>query len=91
MARGSGASSCSQASVQGERSCRECLPVRLRARTVSDDEAASIFSFTTGAVSASIVVSQTEPVHTPEAPMAMQAAICRPVTIPPAARIGVSH
>ena len=39
------------------------------------DDAASIFSFTAGAVSASAVVSHTDPVHTPSAPIAMQAAI----------------
>ena len=56
---------------------------------VPRDPAASIFSFTTGEVSASGVVSHTEPVQAPAAPMAMQAAICLPVTIPPAASTGV--
>ncbi len=32
------------------------------------------------------VVSHTEPVQAPAAPMAMQAAICRPVAMPPAAK-----
>ncbi|GKU48006.1 hypothetical protein NJB14194_46230, partial [Mycobacterium montefiorense] len=40
---------------------------------------------TTGSVSASSVVSQTEPHHTPSAPSASAAAIWRPRAIPPAA------
>ena len=43
-----------------------------RDRTVSDDVAARNFSFTTGWVSASSVVSHTEPHHTPSAPRAMR-------------------
>src|SRR6266487_1564160 len=74
----------SQAAVQSDRSCLDGLPVRLVERTVSRDEAASIRSLVYGAVSASWVVSQTDPVHTPSAPSAMAAAICLPVTIPPA-------
>src|SRR3546814_14609513 len=54
---GLGAPSASHASVQGERSWREGLPVRLFERTVSRAEAASILSFTNGLVSASAVVS----------------------------------
>ena len=52
-----------QASVQSERSCREGLPVRPADRTVSREVAVSIFCLVCGAVSASSVVSQTEPVH----------------------------
>ena len=82
---GSGASLLLQASDQADCNWRVGLPVRLRERTVFADDAYSIFSFTVGIVSASLVVSQTEPHHTPAAPIAMQAAICRPVAIPPAA------
>src|SRR5690349_21528535 len=89
MGRGDGASSLSHASVQGERSWRDGLPVRERERTVSREDAASIFSLTMGLVSASVVVSQTEPHQAPAAPMAIAAAICPPVVMPPAARIGV--
>ena len=53
-----------------------------RDRTVSDDVAARYFSFTTGWVSASSVVSHTEPHQTPWAPSAMAAAIWRPRPIP---------
>ena len=59
-----------------------------RDRSVSDEVAARNFSFTTGCVSASSVVSHTEPVHTPWAPSAIAAAICRPRAMPPAARTG---
>ena len=90
MGSGDGASSASQASVHGLRSCRDGLPVRERERTVSREVAANIFSFTTGLVSASAVVSQTEPHHAPAAPMLMAAAICAPVVMPPAANTGVS-
>ncbi len=89
MGSGLGAPSASQASVQGERSWRDGLPVRLFDRTVSRALAASILSFTTGFVSASAVVSQTDPHQAPCAPIAIAAAIWRPVTMPPAARIGV--
>ena len=64
--------------------------MRLRERTVLRECAFSIFSFTVGVVSASAVVSQTEPVHTPAAPIAMQAAIWRPVAMPPAASANMS-
>ena len=47
------------------------------------------FSFTTGWVSASSVVSHTDPHHTPWAPSAIAAAIWRPVAMPPAASTGV--
>ncbi len=42
-------------------------------------------------VSDSTVASHTEPVQTPAAPIAMQAAICRPVMMPPAASTGTSR
>ena len=56
---------------------------------MSRDVAASIFCTVCGAVSASSVVSHTEPVHAPSAPIATAAAICLPVTMPPAASTGV--
>ncbi len=62
--------------------------MRLRDLTVSREVAAIIFCLVYGAVSASSVVSQTEPVHAPSAPSAIAAAICRPVTMPPAASTG---
>jgi NAD(P)H-dependent flavin oxidoreductase YrpB (nitropropane dioxygenase family) len=77
--------------LQGERSCRVYLPVRLRERTVCRELAERNFSLITGAVSASAVVSHTEPVQAPSAPIAIQAAICLPVTMPPAARMGISR
>lgn len=73
------------ASVQADCNCRDGLPARLRERTLLADVAFSIFSLTVGVVPASAVVSQTEPHQTSEAPIAMQAAICRPVAMPPAA------
>src|SRR3546814_12861743 len=85
IGRGLGAPSASHASVQGERSWREGLPVRLFERTVSRALAASILSLTTGLVSASAVVSHTDPHPAPCAPIAIAAAIWRPVTMPPAA------
>ncbi len=84
---GSGAPSACQASVQLDYNWRVGLPVRLRERTVFRDPAVSIFSFTVGMVSASPVVKQTVPFQAPAAPMAIQAALLRPVAIPPAARI----
>lgn len=54
---------------------RAGLPVIERDRTVSDDVAARNFSLTTGTVSASSVVSHTDPHHTPSAPSASAAAI----------------
>ena len=53
------------------------------------EPAARNFSFTIGCVSASSVVSQTDPHHTPCAPSAIAAAICRPRPMPPAASTGV--
>ena len=87
---GSGALSDSQASVQGDTWCQECLPVLLLDLTVSFEVAANIFSFTTSEVSASDVVRNTEAHHAPDAPIAMAPAICSPVHIPPAASIGTS-
>ena len=46
------------------------------------------FSLIIGDVFASATVNQTDPVQTPSAPIAIAAAICRPVTIPPAASTG---
>ena len=54
-------------------------------RTVSLEVASIIFSRTTGLVSDSVVASQTVPVQTPCAPIAIAPAICSPVTMPPAA------
>ena len=65
------------------------LPVRHRDRTVSRDRAAIIFSRNISVVSDSLVASHTEPVQTPAAPIAMHAAICLPVMIPPAAKTGI--
>ncbi len=76
----------SQASVQTERSCRAGLPVRPFERIASREDAAIIFSRKISVVSASTVASHTEPVQAPAAPIAMQAAICRPVMMPPAAQ-----
>ena len=39
----------------------------------------------------SAVASQSEPIHTPCAPSASDAAICAPVPIPPAASTGVGE
>src|SRR5436190_607845 len=86
---GSGVSGRPHSSVHGERSMRAGLPVSERDRTVSADDAARNFSFTTGSVSASSVVSHTDPHHTPSAPRARAAASCRPRAIPPAASTGM--
>lgn len=75
---GDGALFSSHASVHDERSCRDGLPVHDLDRTVSLDVADNIFSLTTGVVSASEVVSHTEPHHAPDAPMAIDPAICPP-------------
>ena len=88
MGSGPGESGPSQASVQALLSWRAGFPVIDRDRSVSDDVARRNFSFTTGWVSASWVVSHTEPVHTPCAPRAIAAAICRPRAMPPAASTG---
>src|SRR5260370_257750 len=65
------------------------FPVRPAERMVSRDVAARNFCPVSGAVSASSVVSHTDPVHAPSAPKAPDAAICLPVTIPPAANTGI--
>ena len=59
-----------------------------RDRTVSRDVAASSFSVTPPGRVALGDVSQIEPVHTPCAPSASAAAICRPDPMPPAASTG---
>src|SRR6266851_3234575 len=87
--RGAGASSRSHSSVHALRSIRAGFPVSDRERIVSRDVAARNFSFTAGWVSASSVVSHTDPHHTPSAPRARAAAIWRPEAIPPAASTGV--
>ena len=56
---------------------------------MSDRPAFRNFSFTIGCVSASSVVSQTEPHHTPSAPSASEAVTWRPLPIPPAATTGM--
>ena len=89
IGRGSGAPALSHSSVQALRSILAGLPVSDRERTVSLDVAARNFSLTAGCVSASSVVSHTDPHHTPSAPSAIAAAICRPLPIPPAASTGV--
>src|ERR1700712_49474 len=76
----------SHASVHTERNWRAGLPVRPLERTASREEAAIIFSRKISVVSDSTVASHTEPVQAPAAPIAMHAAICRPVMMPPAAR-----
>jgi hypothetical protein len=73
IGRGSGFDGSSQASVQALRSCRAGFPVSDLDRTVSLEDALKNFCLTTGWVSASSVVSQTEPVHTPCAPSASAA------------------
>ena len=67
---------------------RACFPVSDRDRIVSAEVAARNFSFTTGWVSASSVVSHTDPHHTPWAPSAIAAAIWRPRPMPPAPSTG---
>jgi hypothetical protein len=79
MPSGIGVSGPTHSSVQAERSWRAGLPVRDRERTVSADVAARNFSLTTGWVSASSVVSHTEPHHTPAAPSDLA-----PAPMPPA-------
>ena len=86
---GSGLAGSSHSSVHAVRNWRAGLPVDARERTVSDEVAARNFSFTTGCVSASSVVSHTDPHHTPCAPNAIDAAIWRPLPMPPAASTGV--
>src|SRR5712664_3962688 len=81
----------SHASVQTERNWRAGFPVRPLERTASRDEAAIIFSRKISVVSDSTVASHTEPVQTPAAPIAMHAAIWRPVMMPPAASTGTSR
>ena len=78
------------ASVHSDFKCRAGFPVRPADRMVSRDVAASIFCTVCGAVSASSVVSHTEPVHAPSAPIATAQPICLPVTIPPAASTGTA-
>src|SRR6478752_10204970 len=73
-----GDSGASHASVHAVRSCRAGLPVKARDRTVSLDVAFNNLSVTTPDDSFSATVSQIEPVHTPAAPRAIAAAICRP-------------
>ncbi len=85
MGNAPGESAPSHSSVHELRSMRAGLPVSERDRMVSRDVAARNFCFTAGWVSASSVVSQTEPHHTPSAPRARAAAICRPLPMPPAA------
>jgi hypothetical protein len=63
-------------------------PVDARERTVSLVRARTNLSRTAGVVSASSVVSHTEPVHTTLAPRTMAAAIWRPLAMPPAASTG---
>ena len=69
---------------------RHGLPVHERERTVSRlrGRRGSAPS-APAATSASSTVSHSEPVHTPCAPIASAAAICRPVPMPPAASTGV--
>jgi len=74
-----------------ERNCRAGLPVRPLERMASREDAAIIFSRKISDVSDSTVASHTEPVHAPDAPSAMHAAIWRPVAIPPAASTGTSR
>ncbi len=89
IASGSGLAGSAHSSVHDERSWRAGLPVFARERSVSADVAARNFSLTTGCVSASSVVSHTEPHHTPWAPSASAAATWRPSAMPPAASTGV--
>src|SRR5262249_38513555 len=91
IGRGSGLWGDSHASVHADFSWRENFPVRHFDLTVSRAVAASIFSRNICGTSDSEVVSHTEPVHTPAAPIAMHAAIWRPFAIPPAASTGTSR
>src|SRR4051794_39140123 len=81
----------SHASVHTERNCRAGFPVRPFERIASREDAAIIFSRKISVVSDSTVASHTEPVQAPAAPIAMHAAICRPVMMPPAASTGTSQ
>jgi hypothetical protein len=65
----------SHASVHAFRSMRAGLPVYERDLTVSDEVASSIASTDSLLELLSAVVSQSEPVHTPCAPSASEAAI----------------
>ena len=83
-----GRSGFSQASVQSLRSMRQGLPgPGARAHGVLAGRAQR-GSCCAGGASASSTVSQSEPVHTPCAPIASAAAICRPSPMPPAASTG---
>ncbi len=84
-----GVSGLSHSSVQALRSMRAGLPVIERERTVSLEVAAMNLRWIAGSVSASAVVSHTEPHHTPSAPRARAAAIWLPLAMPPAASTGV--
>src|ERR1700679_4171113 len=88
MGKAGGAPGVSHASCQAERNCRLNFPVRYLERTVSREVAATSLSRNTSEVSESVVVSHTEPVHAPAAPIAIIPAICLPVMIPPAASTG---
>jgi hypothetical protein len=88
---GSGAPGAAHACVQRLRSSRAGLPLKIRARTVSDEVADSSASPSAGAPVISrfsVVPSHSEPSHAPTAPSARAAAICRPLPIPPAASTG---
>src|SRR3954468_18826791 len=86
--RGSGSdpglSGPSHASCHADRSCRLGLPVRAFDLIVSREPATTIFCRKLSDTSESVVASQTDPVHAPAAPIAMQPAICSPVMMPPA-------
>ena len=82
--------SASQASVHSFFSMRHGLPVHERERTVSLAGRVQVASRSApGGASASSTVSQSEPVHTPCAPIASAAAIWLPLPMPPAASTGV--
>ncbi len=71
-------------------SMRHGLPVNeRRAHRVAAGGVEVAAASAPAATSASSTVSHSEPVHTPWAPRASAAAICRPVPMPPAASIGV--
>ena len=90
IASGRGASGAAHSSLHAERNCRKVLPLSERVITVSSLPAPSILRRIFGLSAYSSDTSQIEPVHTPCAPSASEAATCRPVTTPPAASTGMS-
>ena len=78
----------SHSSCQALRSCRAGLPVRVGERSVSELVARRNLALMASLATSSSLDSHTEPHHTPAAPRASAAAICRPEAMPPAASTG---